>query len=81
MLRSVRGRESGTGEITCLIIPFICCTVHKIMPVLFNYYYYHVKSTCGTMGEKRGVYRVMVGKLEGKTPLGRSRRRWVDNSF
>ena len=31
------------------------------------------------MGEERGVYRVLVGKPEGKRPLGRSRRRWVDN--
>ena len=30
------------------------------------------------MGEKRGVYRVLVGKPEGKTPLARSRRRWKD---
>ena len=29
--------------------------------------------------EKRGVYRVLVGKQEGKRPLGRPRRRWVDN--
>ena len=31
------------------------------------------------MGEERGVYRVLVGKPEGRRPLGRSRRRWVDN--
>jgi len=31
------------------------------------------------MGEERGVYRVLVGTLEGKRPLGRPRRRWVDN--
>ena len=31
------------------------------------------------MGEERGVYRVLVGKTEGKRPLGRPRRRWVDN--
>jgi len=31
------------------------------------------------MGEKRGVYRVLVGKPEGKKPLGRSKRRWEDN--
>jgi len=31
------------------------------------------------MGEERGVYRVLVGKLEGRRPLGRLRRRWVDN--
>ena len=31
------------------------------------------------MGEGRGVYRVLVGKPEGKKQLGRSRRRWADN--
>jgi len=31
------------------------------------------------MGEERGVYKVMVGKPEGKRPLGRPRRRLVDN--
>jgi hypothetical protein len=31
------------------------------------------------MGEERVVYRVLVGKPEGKSPLGRPRRRWVDN--
>ena len=32
-----------------------------------------------SMGERRGVYRVLVGKPEGKRPLGRPRRRWEDN--
>jgi len=31
------------------------------------------------LGEGTGVYRVLVGKLEGKRPLGRPRRRWEDN--
>jgi hypothetical protein len=31
------------------------------------------------MGEKRDAYRLLVGKSEGKRPLGRPRRRWVDN--
>jgi hypothetical protein len=31
------------------------------------------------MGEKRIVYRLLVGKPEGKRPLGRPRRRWIDN--
>jgi len=31
------------------------------------------------MGEERGVYRVLVGKPEGRRPMGRPRRRWVDN--
>jgi hypothetical protein len=31
------------------------------------------------MGEKRNAYRLLVGKPEGKKPLGKPRRRWVDN--
>jgi hypothetical protein len=31
------------------------------------------------MGGKRNVYTLLVGKREGKRPLGRPRRRWVDN--
>ena len=31
------------------------------------------------MGEMRGVYRVSVGKPEGKRPIGRPKRRWEDN--
>jgi len=31
------------------------------------------------MGEGRGVHRVLVGKSQGKRPLGRPRRRWEDN--
>jgi hypothetical protein len=31
------------------------------------------------MGEERGVYRVLLGKPEGKRSLGRPRRRWEDN--
>jgi hypothetical protein len=34
---------------------------------------------CSTNGEKRNAYRILVGKPEGKRPLGRSRRRWEDN--
>ena len=31
------------------------------------------------VGDRRGVYRVLVGKPEGKRPLGRPRSRWEDN--
>ena len=31
---------------------------------------------CGKYGDGRGVHRVLVGKPEGKRPLGRPRRRW-----
>jgi hypothetical protein len=33
---------------------------------------------CRTNGEKRNAYRILVGKAEGKKPLGRPRRKWVD---
>jgi hypothetical protein len=39
-----------------------------------------VGGTCGTKGGlKRNVCRLLVGKPEGKRPLGRPRRRWIDN--
>jgi hypothetical protein len=34
---------------------------------------------CSTNGDKRNTYRLLVGKPEGKRPLGRPRRKWVDN--
>jgi hypothetical protein len=34
---------------------------------------------CSTNGEKRNAYRLLMGKPEGMIPLGRPRRRWVDN--
>jgi hypothetical protein len=34
---------------------------------------------CSTYGERRGVYRLLVGKYEGKGTLARPRRRWEDN--
>jgi hypothetical protein len=34
---------------------------------------------CSTNGKKRNAYRILVGKQEGKRPLGRPRRRWNDN--
>jgi hypothetical protein len=35
--------------------------------------------SCGTHGNGIGVYRVLVGRPEGKRPLGRTRCRWEDN--
>jgi hypothetical protein len=34
---------------------------------------------CSTSGEKKNSYRILVGKPEGKRPLGIPRRTWVDN--
>jgi hypothetical protein len=36
-------------------------------------------SAYGTYGGQRNAYRLLVGKTEGKRPLGRPRCRWVDN--
>jgi hypothetical protein len=36
-------------------------------------------SACNTNEAKRNAYRILVGKSGGKRPLGRPRRRWVDN--
>ena len=34
---------------------------------------------CSAYGERTGVYRILMGKPEGKRPLGRPRNRWEDN--
>jgi hypothetical protein len=38
-----------------------------------------VGGTCGTHGEGRGTYGVLIGRPERKRPLGRPRRRWENN--
>ena len=38
-----------------------------------------VGGVCSTYGERRGVYRVLVGKPEGNRPLVKPRHRWEDN--
>jgi hypothetical protein len=51
------------------------CFGQVFCPKHLEFYLVHVAH----MGEERGVYRVLVGKQEGKRPLGRPRSRWVDN--
>jgi hypothetical protein len=38
-----------------------------------------VGGACGANGEKMNAYRLLLGKPDGKRPLRRPRRRWVDN--
>ena len=38
-----------------------------------------MSGACSTYGERRGLCRLLVGKTEGKRPLGRTRRKWKDN--
>ena len=59
---------------------------HQAWSVLLSQYYLGDKiekiemgGACSTYGDKRGVYKVLVGQREGKRPLGRPRIRWEDN--
>ena len=56
--------------------------VSCIINISLSVYAKYMPSSFGhvaRMGEERGVYRVLLGKPEGRRPLGRPRRRWVDN--
>ena len=62
------------------------CWKKKLTVIFFSNFTFNFHSSTNIisvlklgMGEERGVYRVLVGKPEGKSPLGRPRRRWVDN--
>ena len=57
---------------------FIVLTKERLF-MLFKFTCKMCRRYVARMGEERGVYRVLVGKPEGKRPLGRPRRRWVDN--
>jgi hypothetical protein len=48
---------------------------------VFQWFQYRMRwaGHVAQVGEKRNAYRILVGKPEGKSPLGRPRRRWVDN--
>ena len=69
---------SNPTSLTNFIVKFSCLLLsllserHLQIPIIISAYV-----TC--MGEERGVYRVLVGKWEGKRPLERPRRRRVDN--
>ena len=66
-----RDEVTGNGE-NYIMRSLIICTAH---PILFGWWAGRV----GRVGERRGVYRVLVGNPEGKRPLGRHRHRWEDN--
>jgi hypothetical protein len=46
---------------------------------MFSFLYLSVSHFSDSMGKGRGVYRVLIGRPEGKRLLGRPRRRWEDN--
>ena len=78
MLRRIFGprRDEVTGEGRRLLNDLYCSpNIVRVIKSRRMRWDGHV----ARIGEERGVYRVLVGKPEGKRPLGRSRRRWVDN--
>jgi len=48
---------------------------HPVAVVVMHVHKYEIKMC----GEKRGIYRILVGKPVGKRPLGRPKLRWEDN--
>jgi hypothetical protein len=69
----MEGPEGGESCITRSCI--ICTSIIRIIKSKRMRWAGYV----ARMGEKRNVYRLLVGKPEGKRPLGRPRRRWMDN--
>jgi len=61
----VMSRDQNAGRIHCVRID--------------NSTFESVEECVALMGEARGVYRVLMGKPEGRRPLGRPRHRWVNN--
>ena len=55
------------------------CTPYPILCVVVKSRGMRLVGHVARMGEGRGVHRVLIGKPEGKRPLGRPRRRWEDN--
>jgi hypothetical protein len=58
---------------------FLLCNDHNIIVQVIKSRRMRWVGHVAWMGEERGVYRVLVGKPEGKRPLGRPRHRWEDN--
>jgi hypothetical protein len=70
----MKWREVGEN---CIMRNFVSCTPSIIR--IINSRRMRWAGHVARMGEKRNAYRILVGMPEGKRPLGRPRRRWVDN--
>jgi hypothetical protein len=61
------------------MMKFMTCILHRILLGVIKSRRMRWAGHIARMGEGRGVYRVLVGRPEGKSPLGRPRLRWEDN--
>jgi hypothetical protein len=66
--------EVAGGWRNCMLRSFIACTLRQMIKSRMRW-----AKNVGQMETKGKAYRILMGKPEGKRPLGRPRRRWVDN--
>jgi hypothetical protein len=71
IVNQLRGAVFQKVELAIVNLPALCLNFSDKCDFL--------DEPCSTNGEKKNAYRLLVGKPEGKRPLGRPRRRWVDN--
>jgi len=68
----LRGRKWQVAGENCIMRSFITCT--------FSPHVIRVAGHVARMGDIRNTHKILIGKTERKRPLGRFRRRWVDNT-
>jgi hypothetical protein len=74
----LKGRKTDRGE-NCIIMNFMTCVSSPNTVTMIKSRRMRWAGHAAHMGKERGVYTVLVGRSEGKKPLGRPRRRWEDN--
>jgi hypothetical protein len=62
-------------EFPCITLYFLIAKYYSGNQIENN----EMSGACSTYGEKRGAYRILVGRPKGTRPLGRPRRRWENN--
>jgi hypothetical protein len=72
----MRFQENGENFITR---SFVICTLRQVLLRIIKARGMTWAGHVAQMGEKRNAYRLLVGKPEGRRPLGRLRCRWMDN--
>jgi hypothetical protein len=69
-------KRQEVGE-NCILRSFVTCTLLEVHLRMINSRRMRWTGRVARMGEERNAYRILVGKQERKSPLGRPRHRWV----
>jgi hypothetical protein len=69
----------GFMNVKYIMRSLIICTPHHTYNSCDQIERNEMGGACSTYGESRNVYRILVGKYEGKKPVGRPRHRWKNN--